>query len=112
MDITVTGASDDLIEFDGVPDYDEFCNAGTSPIKFSGNLIAPDGSGVRVIVIYDSEGKESSGCWAIAVGKINEDIDYPEWPTIVSQGDRNYNTTVTIEAPDGTILVPDEKYLN
>jgi hypothetical protein len=110
MDINITGASDDLIEFDGVPDYDEFCNSGSSPIKFSGNLIAPDGSGVRVIVIYDSQGPESSGCWSVAVGKIDEDTDYPEWPTVVSKGDRDYNTLVTVEAPDGTILIPDENY--
>lgn len=111
MDILITGASDDLIEFEGVPDYDEFCNSGTSPIKFSGNLVAPDGSGVRVIVIYDSHGKQSSGCWFVAVGKIDEDIDYPNWPTVISEGDRPYNTLVTIEAPDGTALVPDEQYL-
>lgn len=111
MDINITGGSDDLIEFDGVPDYDEFCNAGISPIKFSGNLIAPDGSGVRVIVIYDCQGEEASGCWSVAVGKIDEDTAYPEWPTVVSEGDRPYNTLVTIEAPDGTILVPDAKFI-
>lgn len=111
MDIRITGGSDDLIEFEGIPEYDEFCNAGTSSIKFSGNLIAPDDSGVRVIVIYDSEGRESSGCWSIAVGKIDEDTEYPEWPIMVSKGDRNYNTLMTIEAPDGTILIPDAKYL-
>lgn len=111
MDISITGASDDLIEFDGVPDYDEFCNSSNSPVKFRGNLVAPDKTGVRVIVIYDSEGKQSTGCWYIAVGRLDEDVDYPEWPVTFTEGDRSYNITAIIEAPDGTILVPDEQYL-
>lgn len=111
MDIKITGASDDLIEFEGIPEYDEFCNSNNFPIKFSGNLVAPDNSGVRVIVIYDSHGEQASGCWSVSVGKIDEDTAYPEWPIMVTQGDRDYNTLMTIEAPDGTILIPDSKFL-
>lgn len=110
MDISISGASDDLVEIDGVPEYDEFCNPSYSSIKFKGNLIAPDGSGVRVIVIYDNDGVGATGCWSVAIGRMDEDAEYPEWPVTILTGDRAYNVTAVIEAPDGTILVPDEYY--
>ena len=103
MTITISGASDDLIEIDGCEDADEFCNPQSGTVKLAGNFVAPDGSGVRLYALYD-------GTWSFALGLMDEDHQWAGWPVTVEQGDRDYNTLVRLEAPAGTRFVLDDEY--
>jgi hypothetical protein len=62
-DVTIYGASDDLIEVDGdVPGCDEYSGESAELL-----LTGPEG-GVWVMVTYGT-----NGCWAIGVGPVDED---------------------------------------
>lgn len=104
MLIEITGGSDDLIEVSGCRGGDEFCNPESVLVKLAGNLVAPDGSGIRINALYDN------GCWAFSVGLIDEDIPWPNWDISITEGDRPYNTLMFIDAPEGTEFRVDEKY--
>jgi hypothetical protein len=103
MEISISGGSDDLIEIFGCEGEDEFCNASSGIVKLAGNFIAPDGKGMRVHALYD-------GTWSFALGLLDEDHEWADWPVVIEQGDRPYNTLVRVEAPEGTKFVLDDKY--
>lgn len=99
--ITVYGASDDLIEVDGCKGADEF-NAYGDPTNWHGDLIAPDGSQMRIMASY-----ERNGCWSVGACQVDEDVPFPAWPvTIRAARDREprYTAVMEIDAPEGTRL--------
>src|SRR5687768_10910779 len=87
------GASDDLIEIEGVKGGDEF--GGNWDSRFDGvfNL----GGKMRVYAIYGA----GSGCWFFGVGQVDEEIPLPDWPIRISQSpDVAYSTRLEIDVPD------------
>ena len=98
--ILIYGASDDLIEVAGCDGADEFNHYEREP--WVGDLVAPDGSAMRVHVLFD-------GCWHVAVGQVAEDRPFPGWHTLtVMPGAEQipaYSTGLLVHAPEGTKLV-------
>jgi hypothetical protein len=98
--ITIYGASDDLVEVDGCEGADEF---GVD--RWHGDLIAPDGSQMRVHCWYGD-----NGCWQVGVGQVDEDVQLPAWPVTITQApamnpdNPGYSALLTIDAPEGTRL--------
>lgn len=95
--VTIYGASDDLIEVEGCKGADEFSAYANDLAVWGGDLIAPDGTQMRVYAIYD-------GCWHFSVGQVEEDVRLPGWPVQILQHESGYSTLLRIEAPDGTRL--------
>lgn len=104
MRIEITGNNDDLIEVSGCEGEDEYNNSADTLVKLSGNLVAPDGSGVRVHALYEN------GCWSFSVGLLDEDTPWPGWDMTITEGDRAYNTLLSIDAPEGTKFIVDDKF--
>lgn len=89
------GASDDLIEVEGIRGADEFNVYGDGPHMARFNL----GGMMRIHAIYD-------GCWSFAVGMVDEEIPLPDWPVrLTSEG---YSMVLEIDVPD-TVKVFQEK---
>lgn len=102
--ITVSGASDDLIEIDGdiVKEFPLGINTAVRNMNgvnvWRGDFIAPNGEQARVYVIYD-------GCWHVSAGQVDEDVPFPfDWEWDFMAGDRNYVTALTFHPPEGTRL--------
>lgn len=101
--ITCYGSSDDLVEWDGCDGADEFNIIAPShlgPIHWVGTwrLDAPDGSAMKVHVLYDGE-------WAIAPAAVDEDASMPSWPwELTDSTECGYSMQLTVDAPDGTRL--------
>lgn len=95
--LTMYGASDDLIEAEGIPGCDEF-TADYNPDSLTmGSFVV--GGKMRILAAYD-------GCWMFAIGQVDEDVPLPDWPISISQHtDISYSTMITIEVPEGTTLV-------
>jgi hypothetical protein len=83
------GASDDLIEIEGVKGADEFnvYNRDENLHHGSFNL----GGKMRIHAIYD-------GCWSFAIGQVDEEIPLPDWPCRVKS--EGYSAVLEIEVPD------------
>lgn len=102
--ITIYGASDDLVEVEGCEGADEF-NAD----DWFGDLIAPDGSRMRVVAEY-----KAHGCWLVGVVQVDEKYQLPGWPVTITQApamnpdNPGYSVLLSIDAPEGTKLVVDE----
>lgn len=99
MKITIYGASDDLVEVYGCDGADEFNTYERSALMWHGDLRAPDGTAMRVNVLYDD-----GGCWSVAVGQVDEDTPFPAWP-VVHRQEGSYSTAAVVDAPEGTELV-------
>lgn len=98
MSITFYGASDDLVEVEGCPGADEFNVYGPAIMCWRGDLVAPDGSTMRISALYES-------CWSFAVGQADEDHPLPEWPVRIAQSPEvRYSVLLEVDAPDGTTL--------
>jgi hypothetical protein len=105
MIITIYGSSDDLIEVEGCEGADEFNSYEQGLLMWRGDLVAPDGSQMRVHAVLD-------GCWSFAVGMVDEGAPLPRWPLTIDQGGAEhsrpgyptYSTVVLIDAPEGTRL--------
>lgn len=97
--ITVYGASDDLVEIEGIEGADEFNIYNES---WKGVIEAPNGDTAILYVDY-----RDNGCWTSALGIYEEDYKLPDWPVKITvnytKGTR-YSTYTTIEVPDGTII--------
>lgn len=86
------GASDDLIEVEGVKGGDEFGAYRSDGSRYHGSFNL--GGLMRVHAIYD-------GCWSFAVGQVDEDIPLPDWPVRVRwPGGRGYSTRLEVDVPD------------
>lgn len=84
-----SGASDDLIEIEGVKGADEFNVIADGPYIAAFNL----GGQMRVHAIYD-------GCWSFAVGQVDEDVQLPDWPVRLSmQPGVAHSTRLEIDVP-------------
>lgn len=100
MDITIYGASDDLVEVNVGGNPDEF-NAD----DWSATLAAPDGSQMRVYCRF-----ELTGCWSVGIGQVDEDFQLPAWPVAITQAaamnpdNPGYSAMLVIDAPDHTLL--------
>lgn len=95
---TVYGASDDLVEAEGVPGADEF-NAVSR--HWVGLLVSPDDERMLVYVDY-----RRNGCWTTTVGRWEEDVALPDWDIKISSDDDlcRYSTYMEITVPEGTTL--------
>ena len=88
------GASDDLIEVEGVKGADEFNVVAAGPHIASFNL----GGKMRIHALYD-------GCWSFAVSQVDEEIPLPDWPIRISQSkDSKYSTCLEVDVPDDVKL--------
>lgn len=87
-DLTIYGASDDLVEIEGVAGADEY-NAEDVRLL----VTCPDGRAAEVHVAY-----VSGGVWAITYQPSDEDVEAPEG-RIDCNG---YTARLTLDVPDGT----------
>lgn len=98
--ITIYGASDDLVEVEGCEGADEFCTD-----DWQGELVAPDGSQMRVYARY-----ELSGCWSVGAAQVDEEHQLPGWPVTITQAaamnpdNPGYSALLSVDAPEGTTL--------
>lgn len=94
--VTIYGASDDLIEVEGIDGADEFNDTSG---HWRGLLEAPNGEAAIVYVDYRPD-----GTWTVALGVFEEGILLPAWPQSfeVNPANCEYSVTATIEVPDGT----------
>lgn len=95
--LTVYGASDDLVEIDGIEGADEF--SVPSDGHWSGVLTAPNGDTAILYVDY-----RDNGTWTVALGQWEEEYDLPEWAVkiTVNKDLCRYSTYAEIVVPDGT----------
>lgn len=103
----IYGASDDLVETEGVPGCDEFEAWGTDGgVNASFILSGPDGS-MRIVAMYAPANR--CGCWAFAPMQVEEGEPFPSWPLrirhVERRGEPGYSTVLEIEVPDGTRLI-------
>lgn len=97
--IRISGASDDLIEIDGLEDQDEINVSGKTK-HWSGDLVAGNGEQLRVHANFD-------GCWAFGIGQVDEDHPLPFWSVnIAPNHESDHSVLLLIEAPGDTTLVP------
>lgn len=96
--ITISGASDDLVEVSGVPGEDEFSAVSGN---WRGIIVAPDGA--TAIVYVDLR---HNACWTVALGQYEEDYSLPDWPVSIAVDEElcRYSTRALIEVPDGTTI--------
>lgn len=98
--LTVYGASDDLVELDGIDGADEFSIGNKD--SWTGVLVAPNGETALLYVDY-----RRNGCWTTALGLYEEDYSLPDWPVTITVDAKNgssYSTYMTVEVPDGTTV--------
>ena len=100
LTLKMYGASDDLIEAEGLPGCDEFtagsigCQAGRFEVQ------SREGS-IVIHALYD-------GSWCFAVGSSDAESDHsamPDWKiTRIWGADEPYSETLLIECPDDAVL--------
>lgn len=95
------GASDDLVEAEGVPGADEFGAEGSHDIAATFVL----GGKMRIHALYTHV-----GCWGFAISQVDEDVQLPDWPIRISQyndGIRpgGYSTLLEVDVPDDATLI-------
>ena len=95
--VEVYGASDDLVEIEGIEGADEFNTDG----NWTGVLIAPDGATALLYVDY-----RRNGCWTVTLGRWEEDYALPDWEVKIASDDSlcSYSTVAYITVPDGTTV--------
>jgi hypothetical protein len=104
LNITIYGANDDLVEVAGCDGADEFVSD-----DWTGYLIAPDGTQMRVHCRF-----EDIGCWSVGASQADEQFPLPGWPVTITQApamnpdNPGYSALLTIDAPDRTRLMTAE----
>lgn len=95
---SISGASDDLVETNGITGCDEFSIIKDGP-WMTCLTIQAEGRTLDVHVIYN-------GYWAFAVGSSDGDSDeQPDWPIRRSWGRyAAYSEVVEIDCPDDAVL--------
>jgi hypothetical protein len=97
IQITINGASDDLIQVEGCEGADEFYLSSAG--GWQGDLVGPDPADqLRVWCWLDDD----SGAWQVGVGQVLEAVPMASWPVKFSQDPNGYSARLTIEAPEGT----------
>jgi hypothetical protein len=96
--LTVYGASDDLIEADGIPGADEFGNGSNNIYRGYLHVKAGDHE-IAIHCIY-------FGHWCFGVGTLsgNDYDDFPDWPIRRGWGGRGYSEVLEIDLPDDARL--------
>lgn len=96
--LTIYGASDDLIEVDGIEGADEFSKPKGS---WTGLIENPDGNKLAVFVDY-----RRTGTWTVAFGQYDEDSTVPDWPLSFEVDEElcSYSMKATLEVPEGTTI--------
>lgn len=91
--LTIYGASDDLIEAEGIEGADEFGAYGKDD-AICGKVVVTAGTEVLTVwCIYD-------GCWSFAVSPWPNEEKLP-WPVKRTWGDKmGHSETLEIEVPD------------
>jgi hypothetical protein len=96
--ITIYGASDDLVEFEGAI-QDEFNAYGL----WSGTLRSPDGEELVIEAEFGRPGAAAD--WTIGVRSTSS---HPAWPMhFTNRPDRDDDPALVIEVPDGTMIITD-----
>lgn len=85
------GASDDLIEVEGVKGGDEFGAVYKEGSAAVGSFIL--GGKMRITAHY-------AGCWGFAIWPVDEDVLLPDWPVRVCLAGNGYSTRLEIDVPD------------
>jgi hypothetical protein len=94
------GASDDLIESEGIDGADEFAKfaSATWPYVASFKVTSHEAmGGLNIHVLYD-------GCWSFAVSA-DESEQLPGWPIRRTWGGgRGYSELLEIDVPDDAVI--------
>ncbi|GAG48622.1 unnamed protein product [marine sediment metagenome] len=88
--LKISGASDDLVEMDGIAGADAFDCYGASNLMATFVLKA-EHRRMNIYAIYD-------GCWCFALSRADEDDDAPAWP--VRRSWEDYSERIEIDVPD------------
>ena len=108
----IYGASDDLVETNGISGCDEFgaYPLNNEPSGFAGSFVlAGPGGSMRILAFY---APFSVGpCWTFAPMQMDEDVPFPDWPLRIHSGKpaRGYSTVLEIDVPVGTVLVREDR---
>ena len=99
--LKIWGSSDDLIEFEGFEDGDEFGHYA----RDSEYII----SGLGEDLCYVKASYGYNGVWRFALGPVEDEGPFPKWPISIRQGSREtgengYTTVIEIEIPDDVKL--------
>ena len=99
--LRIYGASDDLIETEGLPGCDEFNVIQDGPHIATLQVYSTGaGCGFSIHAIYD-------GCWSFAIGQTSEDDEIPDWPVRLSWA--GYTQTIEIDCPDDAEMIFDRE---
>jgi len=94
--LTIYGASDDLIEVEGV--FREEFNAYE---KWEGRVIAPNGDALTVFAEFGARGAYKAD-WTIGIQNTGT---WPNWPIrFEDRPDREGDPALVLDVPDGTIV--------
>jgi len=98
LTLKMYGASDDLVECEGIPGCDEFDVYDETPQFIVNHVNHMEGS-LLITAVY-------SGAWAFAIADNSDDYDgLPPWPIRRTWGnDVPYSETIEIDVPEGTTL--------
>lgn len=92
--VTIYGASDDLVEVEGIEGADEFNCDG----HWKGVIESPDGGTALVYVDY-----RDNGTWTVTLGQYEEGWHLPFAITLgTAMGMCSYSTVAQIEVPEGS----------
>lgn len=89
MNITIYGASDDLVEVAVGDKSDEFNSDDWTAV-----LIDKTGARMRIYCRY-----ERSGCWSVGVGQVDEEFQLPGWPVTITQAPANESGQPRLQRP-------------
>ena len=96
------GASDDLIEVEGVKGADEFTAAFDGPAGLAGSFVL--GGKIRIRAFYDHH-----AVWAFSVSQVEDGVLLPDWPIrLRQQPDCDYSARVEIDCPDDAVLIVED----
>ncbi|MBM4575560.1 hypothetical protein GS415_03945 [Rhodococcus hoagii] len=94
-EVTIYGASDDLVEFDGaIREEFDACSG------WAGELVAPDGDSLIVSAAFGVPGARAD--WTLSV----ENTDtYPSWPIrFTERPGYEGDPAIVIDVPEGTVV--------
>lgn len=99
---SIYGASDDLVETDGVNGCDEFNVNPQGESGYAGTFVlSGGGQTMKIHAFYD-------GCWHFSPAQLDEGVDLPAWPMRITahriRDEIGYSTLIEVDVPDDTHL--------
>lgn len=92
--LTVYGASDDLIEADGIDGADEYNAVDGGRLEVTG----PNGQRFYIYAV-----NTPGAVWLVGVTQVDEDIPIPNWPMTLRQSKAcRYSSELVVDCPEGT----------